>query len=348
MLKSHRCILLFILLLFTVTSTCFGSDYEGFTKLNPEECVPLGKKVVVSKLPTEWHKYAAFAKICKLKQKKTSTAKVSVIFMWVGDYYETTGESTDRKDLPSPLIVDNKYNKIGELPKIFFGDYTESPDIHYGKWQSGMPFEIRLDVSATDEDYYYTPLKWDKKTVHYKSTDLDKKSGKRPDALNPFNYGVYKGFTKLNPDECVTLDKKVVAQLPTEWQKYADFTKICKLKQNDAPTANVSIISIWIKNYFETLPVTKRNILENFPRPLIVDNDLKKLGQLPEPYPIFDVTDPDIYYGKWQSGIPFEILFDVSNPAMGGDYYYTPLKWNAINRIYEMKELKEKYGKRPN
>ena len=105
----------------------------------------------------------------------------------------------------------------------------------------------------------------------------------------------YKGYKKLNLDECISMGKEtVISKLPSEWHKYSNFVKICKLQQSMQSASKVSIISVWIKNYFKTLPESSRNILNNFPLPLIFDNEFKKVGQLPEYYPAFDVADPEI------------------------------------------------------
>ena len=158
----------------------------------------------------------------------------------------------------------------------------------------------------------------------------------------------YKGYIKLNPDECIPMGKEVViSKLPLEWRKYSNFVKICKLQHGMQSPSKISIISVWVKDYFQTLPASSRDILENFPLPLIFDNEFKNLGKLPEPYPGFDVADPDIYYGEWQLGLPTKILIDIYNPAVDGDYYYAPIKWNKEKNRYELNDLEEKYGRRP-
>jgi len=158
----------------------------------------------------------------------------------------------------------------------------------------------------------------------------------------------YKGFKLLNPDECSQLDKKVVSQLPVEWHKYADFVKICKLKEKGNTDAKVSIISIWINDYYDTtVPTGAPHIWENFPLTLIVDSNLHIIGKLPEIYPMNDITSPDVYYGKWKSGIPTEIRIDVNNPAVEGDYYYSPLIWDIKSLNYKMKSKEVTYGRRP-
>jgi hypothetical protein len=157
----------------------------------------------------------------------------------------------------------------------------------------------------------------------------------------------YKGFKLLNPDECVPLDNKLAFQLPAEWHKYADFIKICKLKEKEPTDAKVSIISIWVLEYFNTrFPPPARHIWENFPLPLIVDREFKQIGQLPEQYPDDPPRELDIYFGKQQMGIATEIRIDVYNPAVSCDYYYAPLKWSKKDGRYEMKNKEPIDGKR--
>ena len=154
----------------------------------------------------------------------------------------------------------------------------------------------------------------------------------------------YKGFTLLNPDECVRLDKKAVLQLPVEWHKYGDFTKICALTQTKGQPAKVSIISVWVEEYYDTVPSDAP--WEKFPLPLIVDDHFQKIGKLPEIYPMDQPRELDVYYGKWQSDMPTEIMVDVYNPAVSGNYYYDPLIWNTAKGTYGMKSEEAKYGSR--
>ncbi len=155
----------------------------------------------------------------------------------------------------------------------------------------------------------------------------------------------YRGFKLLNPDECTPLDKKTVMQLPEEWHKYSDCIKICELKRKKSTNARVSIISIWAHDYYKKLPADAP--WERFPRPLIVDDRIRKIGELPKLYPFDQPCDLDVYYGRWRSGMPGEIRIDVLNPAVEGDFYYEPLIWNEKTGSYEMKSKEAKYGRRP-
>jgi hypothetical protein len=345
MLKLGRCLLLIIFCLLAVTPIGYGANYSGFRELLPDECVSLNKKTVLTKLPAEWRPYAGFVKICDLKQKKSPHAQVSLVTVWVEDYYELTGKNTPWKNFPRPLIVDRNKKKLGELPELYPRDDTKMPVLHYGEWQSGIPTEIRVDVDvyAENADYYYPPFHWDQKKKRYDRQDLKPQIGKRPGALDPYAYGtVYEEFAKLNPDSCVLLEKEaVLSRLPAAWRLYADFVKRCALKQEKGDSEKVSLISIWLRNYNEAgLPAGTP------PLPVIVDADFHILGYLPEAYPAVEVIDPDVYYGKWQSGMPTEFLVDVYDPTVSGDYYYEPLRWNKTKQSYEMKEEKDIHGHR--
>ena len=158
----------------------------------------------------------------------------------------------------------------------------------------------------------------------------------------------YKMFNKLNPEECILLDREtVITQLPIEWSKYTDFIKICKLKNKNSSAAQTSIISIWVLDYYNArfLSPTLRKE-EKFPAPVIVDIKNNIIGQLPQQFPDDPPRELDVFYQKYDGDLSAEILIDVYNPAVSGDYYYTPLKWNINNRRYEMSDKDKKYGHR--
>ena len=149
----------------------------------------------------------------------------------------------------------------------------------------------------------------------------------------------YQGFKLLREADCKPMERASLVSLPPEWQKYAGFVKACNLKETATSVTNVSVVSIWVNDYYETNFPKGPHKWEHFPLPLIIDSNLQKIGQLPEIYPLDDITSPDIYYGKWQNGIPKEIKVDVRNPAEGGNYYYKPLIWNERLRFYQIEDM---------
>lgn len=141
-------------------------------------------------------------------------------------------------------------------------------------------------------------------------------------------------FKELQEKECGAVDPYLVMKLPKSFAKYANWAKACPLRKEDNSKAHIYIISIWSESYYESQVGDAKNILEHFPRPIIMDGKCTLLGELPELFPVNDTTFPRIYFGRWVSGIPTEIHVDVSNPAVDGDYFYPPIVWDGNQRKY--------------
>lgn len=156
--------------------------------------------------------------------------------------------------------------------------------------------------------------------------------------------GGYPGFKELKQSKCVPLDPALVKKLPGDWKKYDSYIKICPLAKSNESPAKVSVISIWANDYLDSKGKT---VWENFPLPLLVDEYLKEIGNLPEIYPMDSRTEPLIYYGKWKSGLPSEIRVDVHNPTVSGDYYYLPQTWNVKAKRYSFIDKEPRFGPRP-
>lgn len=158
--------------------------------------------------------------------------------------------------------------------------------------------------------------------------------------------GPYTGFQKLNPKECAPADDRILSHLPRTWDKFRGFVKICDLKR-DGRISDISIISIWEQEYFEHFQrLGNVPVLEPFPLPVIVNKELVEVGNLPEVYPVDDITSQVIYYGKWCKSVPTEILVDVHNPAEGGDYHYRPIIYNWGKAKYEIRQKEIIDGRR--
>ena len=180
MLKLHRWIMISIIL--AITTTSHGNEYKGYKKLNPDECIPLDKGVVVSQLPTEWHKYVGFIKICKLTPGKATTTQVSIISIWAHDYLNTQPPDTPWEKFPLPIIIDSSFKQIGHINELYPSDWVTDLNIYYGQWQFDVPTEIRVDVEnpAVSGDYYYAPLIWNKKNGFYEMRTKETINGRRP------------------------------------------------------------------------------------------------------------------------------------------------------------------------
>lgn len=169
-----------LLFLFLSTPLSFAGGYPGFKELNPKSCVPLNS-ALVGKLPSDWKKYEVYITICPLAKDSQSPAKVSVVSIWANEYLDSIGK-TVWENFPLPLLVDETLKETGKLPEIFPMDSRTEPIIYYGKWKSGLPTEIRVDIHnpTVSGDYYYLPLTWNAKARRYDFIDKEPRFGPRP------------------------------------------------------------------------------------------------------------------------------------------------------------------------
>jgi len=154
----------------------------------------------------------------------------------------------------------------------------------------------------------------------------------------------YRGFNEVQDDQCLVMQDHDLKTLPVDWLKYKGFVKICELKKNKDSKPKVSLISIWTHDY---LDAEKKMSWEGFPLPILVDDQFRQCGTLPEHYPTSYVNSLYVSYGKWKVDIPSEIRIDVADPTVSGDYYYLPLLWDDKDKMYRMKSKERISGKRP-
>ena len=180
-MKSSLFLIIFLMYCaLIITSNSLAAGYQGFRELKGKDCVLLSEKDV-QRLPSVWYKYKNFIKICPLKNKATSRPSVSIISIWTDDYLNTQATKM-WENFPHTMIVDNNLSELGTLPEFFPMGFRTEPIIYYGKWKSGIPTEIRIDVynPTVSGDYYYSPLTWNDKDKKYNMKDKESKSGKRP------------------------------------------------------------------------------------------------------------------------------------------------------------------------
>lgn len=170
-----------IAFLLAAPSPAVSGDAE-FKLLNEEDCKPL-EPSSFTKLPPRFSAYAKWAKKCPLAKTTTSTATVFIISVWSEAYYDSQSGSakTMRKDFPLPVIIDESFSQLGELPEIYPVNDTTFPQISFGHWVANFPTQINIDVSnpAVDGDYFYPPLVWDRKRHHYFAKPGEVKYGHR-------------------------------------------------------------------------------------------------------------------------------------------------------------------------
>lgn len=150
----------------------------------------------------------------------------------------------------------------------------------------------------------------------------------------------------LNEEKCTNLKLEDLTKLPVAFLKYGDFTKLCRLNEGENfGQWSTALVSIWAHEYLRSKGGATE--WEHFPSSILVDRTFNVVGELPEIYPMDWATHLAVNFGKWHAGRPEEITVDVSNPAVSGDYYYAPLKWNRVKEKYEMTSQEPITGKRP-
>lgn len=178
MVELIRWMLLFFVL--AISSTAYGNEYKGFTKLDPSQCVPLDKEQVVSQS-------GPMAQISGFHQGVPTETGENRFCTCVDRFHlgsRISGVSTAKCSLARfsiPIIINDQFERIGQLSELYPSDWVTDLKIRYGKWQSDIPTEIRVDVEnpAVSGDYYYAPLIWNAKSGRYEMKDVEPKNGKR-------------------------------------------------------------------------------------------------------------------------------------------------------------------------
>jgi len=145
-------------------------------------------------------------------------------------------------------------------------------------------------------------------------------------------HGKERAKVLLKPETCREISESESAKLPSVWRPYIGFIKACQIFASGA--LEVDIISIWLLDYFQSkYPEGAAPVMESFPMPVIVNQDLKVLGTLPEYYPDDPPRELEIYYSD-KTTIPPDLYIKVYNPGAGGDYSYPPMTWNVRKGSY--------------
>ena len=134
----------------------------------------------------------------------------------------------------------------------------------------------------------------------------------------------------LNPKHCQALPSHAV--LPADWEKYRAAVRACPLVGSHGG-ARVRLLSVFVDEYYRGLPADAP--WEAFPRAMIVDAEGRCLSRLAHLFPSEPPSAMRVTLGKWQQGLPTEIRFRVSNPAVSGDYSLPTLTWNPRTQTYQ-------------
>ena len=138
------------------------------------------------------------------------------------------------------------------------------------------------------------------------------------------------GWVTLDASTCKPVDDSQA--LPEAWSKYRSSTRICGLTHQQNQIAKVSLLSVFVDDYYAGLP--KDAPWESFPLPTLVDASGQCLARLPQLFPSDPPNRLVIRAGGWKQGMPTLLRLDVLSPAVGGNYSLPSLKWDTPSQSY--------------
>ena len=111
--------LIFIFFILTAASCSKQSDNAPFIRLLPESCEPLATAALKPVLDDKWQPYLSATRVCPLSKSKNINPKIFLIAIFVQDYYLSKPENALWEEFPTPILVNNKGKKVGEMPALF-------------------------------------------------------------------------------------------------------------------------------------------------------------------------------------------------------------------------------------
>ncbi len=160
------------------SSLVFAQERAGLTPLDVKRCAP----VVASSIPVperaRFEPYIASTRICPLVQTPLvqtdgKRALISLIAVFVEDYYSDKAEDAPWEDFPKPIFVDAGGRTVGALPEHFPEDPPRVSTLSFGDFRGELPYEIRVSVAnpAIGGDYELPPLFWNPERGRYEADE---------------------------------------------------------------------------------------------------------------------------------------------------------------------------------
>lgn len=147
---------------FCVTAAPAGA----WVKLDAAMCKPIDAAVA---LPEGWSKYRSASRQCPLTRRPNEHAQVSLISVFVDDYYFQLPKDAPWESFPPAMLVDASGQCLARLSHLFPSEPPSQLVVRAGGWKNGFPTLLRLDVlnPAVGGDYSLPSLQWDSKTKRY-------------------------------------------------------------------------------------------------------------------------------------------------------------------------------------
>ena len=160
-------------------ATACAAQARDFVTLAPAACLPVEPSAV---LPGDMEPYRASVRACPLVQAlpspspaataATAHAKVRLLSVFTDDYYKALPADAPWQNFPLPILVDDTGRCVGRLAHLFPVDPPQELSISAGRWQRGVPHELRLKVRspAVGGNYALPSLHWNARAGTYAAT----------------------------------------------------------------------------------------------------------------------------------------------------------------------------------
>ncbi|UXH80612.1 hypothetical protein [Roseateles amylovorans] len=147
-----------------------GTKASAWRTLTPTSCKPLSAEEG-KHMPDAWGPYLGAARRCDLTPAG-GPAQVSLISVFVEDFYRGKPDNAPWENFPKPMLVDRDFRCLGGLRELYPYDQPRELQLRHGLWKAGVPQEIRVQVSnpAVGGDYALPVLRWDAQQHLYQAS----------------------------------------------------------------------------------------------------------------------------------------------------------------------------------
>ncbi len=157
----------------TVLAACACAAHaRDFVTLAPDVCLPVERGIA---LPAEMEPYRPSVRVCPLMAGASTgatPAKVRLLSVFTEDHYQALPADAPWQDFPRPILVDESGRCLGRIAHLFPVDPPEQLVITAGRWQRGIPRELRFEVRSPAVGGNFKPpsLHWNERSRSYVSS----------------------------------------------------------------------------------------------------------------------------------------------------------------------------------
>ncbi|CAN7452341.1 hypothetical protein [Acidovorax sp. LjRoot117] len=146
-----------------------AAQAHDFVTIAPAACTPVEQGMG---LPADMAAYRAAVKVCPLAQPTaphTAQAQVRLLSVFTDDYYKALPADAPWQNFPLPMLIDATGRCLGRIGHLFPADPPQELTISAGRWQRGIPHELRLKVRspAVGGDATLPSLHWNARSGGY-------------------------------------------------------------------------------------------------------------------------------------------------------------------------------------